>query len=96
MNIFKHEFKSYLKSVGIWSVAIFLVILVYFSAFSSIAVETEDLANLMSSFPDELLIAFGMDSMNFTTLLGFYVVVFLFCQVCLSIRLQLWIFPGIY
>ena len=86
MNIFKHEFRSYLKSVGIWSIAIFLIILVYFSAFNSIAIEAEDIAGLMSSFPDELLIAFGMDNMNFSTLLGFFGVVFLFCQVCLAIQ----------
>ncbi len=86
MNIFIHEFKSYLKSVGIWSVAIFLILLIYLSAFNSIAVATEDLAQMLSNFPEELMIAFGMDNMNFDTLLGFYGVVFLFCQVCLAIQ----------
>ena len=60
MNIFYHEFKSYLKSVGIWSAALFLIILVYFSAFNSFAVEAEQFSQLMDSFPEELLIAFGM------------------------------------
>lgn len=86
MNIFFHEFKSYLKSVGIWSVAIFLIILIYFSAFNAIAIEAEDFARLMSSFPEELLIAFGMNDMNFTSLLGFFGIVFLFCQICLAIQ----------
>ncbi len=86
MNIFLHEFKSYLKSVGIWSVAIFLIILVYFSAFNAIAVEAEQLSQLMNSFPEELLLAFGMTNMDFTSLLGFYGVVFLFCQICLAIQ----------
>ncbi len=86
MNIFKHEFKSYLKSVGIWSVSIFLIILVYFSAFNSIAAEAELLTEMMASFPEELLIAFGMTNMDFSSVLGFYGVVFLFCQVCLAIQ----------
>ena len=86
MNIFFHEFKSYLKSVGIWSVANFLIILVYFSAFNTIAMEAEEFSSIMSSFPDELLIAFGMDNMDFSSLLGWFGVVFLFCQVCLAIQ----------
>ena len=86
MNIFLHEFKSYLRSVLIWSVAIFLIILVYFSAFNTIAVEAADLESLLSSFPEELMIAFGMHNMDFASLLGFFGVVFLFCQVCLAIQ----------
>ena len=72
MNIFIHEVKSYLKSVGIWSVATFLIILIYFSAFSAIAVETAELEQLLGSFPEELLIAFGMNDMDFTSLLGYF------------------------
>ena len=86
MNIFLHEFKSYWKSVVIWSVAIFLIILVYFSAFTTIAIEAEEFSRIMSSFPEELLIAFGMDNMDFVSLLGFFGVVFLFAQVCLAIQ----------
>ncbi len=86
MNIFIHEFKSYLKSASIWSVAIFLINLIYFSAFNAIAVEAEELETLMASFPEELMIAFGMNNMNFSSLLGFFGVVFLFTQVCLAIQ----------
>ncbi len=86
MNIFTHEFKSYLKSIGIWSAAIFLIILIYLSAFNSIALEAEEMSRLLSSFPEELLVAFGMDQMNFSSLLGFYGVVFLFSQICLAIQ----------
>ena len=86
MNIFLHELKSYLKSVGIWSVANFMIILVYFSAFTTISAEAAELEAMMASFPQELLIAFGMNDMDFTSLLGFFGVVFLFCQVCLAIQ----------
>ncbi|NOQ40768.1 MAG: ABC transporter permease, partial [Anaerolineales bacterium] len=64
MNIFKHEFKSYLKSVGIWSVSIFLIILIYLSVFSSISADIQTLNEMLASFPEELLIAFGMTEMD--------------------------------
>lgn len=86
MNIFKHEFKSYLKSVGIWSVSIFLIILIYLSAFSSISADIQTLNEVMASFPEELLIAFGMTEMDFSSILGMFGLVFLFCQICLAIQ----------
>lgn len=86
MNIFIHEFKSYLKSVLIWSFSIFLIILVYLAAFYSIADDLSQMNDLLSSFPEELLIAFGMTNLNFTSILGMFGLVFLFCQICLAIQ----------
>ena len=86
MNIFKHEFKSYLKSVLIWSFSIFMIILVYLSAFYSIADDLSQVNDLLSSFPEELLIAFGMTDLSFTSILGMFGLVFLFCQICLAIQ----------
>ena len=86
MNIFKHEFKSYLKSVGIWSVSIFLIILVYLSAFSSISVDIQTFNDMLASFPEELLLAFGMTEMDFSSIVGMFGLVFLFCQICLAIQ----------
>lgn len=86
MNIFLHEFKSYLRSVGIWSAANSLIILVYFSAFNAISMEVSQMQTMLDAFPDELLIAFGMNDMNFSTLLGWFGVVFLFVQICLAIQ----------
>jgi ABC-2 type transport system permease protein len=86
MNIFIHEFKSYFKSVLIWSFSIFLLILVYLAAFYSIADDMAMMDDLLSSFPDELLIAFGMTDLNFTSILGMFGLVFLFCQICLAIQ----------
>ena len=86
MNIFIHEFKSYLKSVLIWSFSIFMIILVYLAAFYSIADDLSMMDDLLSSFPEELLIAFGMTDLNFTSILGMFGLVFLFCQICLAIQ----------
>ena len=86
MNIFKHEFKSYLKSVLIWSFSIFMIILVYLSAFYSIADDLSQVNDLLSSFPEELLIAFGKTILSLTSILGMFGLVFLFCQICLAIQ----------
>ena len=74
------------KSVFTWSVSIALLLLVYLSAFSSLSVDAALMSEMLASFPEELLIAFGMTDMNFSSILGFYGVVFLFCQVCLAIQ----------
>jgi ABC-2 type transport system permease protein len=86
MNIYKHEFKMHLRSVMIWSVSIAVLILVYLSAFSAVGAETDLLVEMMDNFPPELMIAFGMDNMDWTSVLGFFPVVFLFTQVCLAIQ----------
>jgi len=86
MNIYKHELKMNLKSVITWSLSIAVLILVYLSAFSSISADAELLGEMLASFPEELLIAFGMTDIDFASVQGFYGVVFLFCQLCLAIQ----------
>jgi len=85
-NIFLQEFKSRMGSVLTWSVAIFTLILAYMSMFQGFADETAMVSQLMESFPKELLIAFGMADMDWSTLLGFFGLVFIFCQICLAIQ----------
>lgn len=86
MNIYLHELKSYTRSILVWSISIFLIILVYLAAFWSIADDLGQVSDLLASFPDELLIAFGMTDLNFSSILGMFGLVFLFCQVCLAIQ----------
>lgn len=86
MNIYTHEFKTNFRSVITWSVSIAVLILVFMSLFSSFAADTAVLNEAMSKFPKELLIAFGMENMDFSTVLGYYGLIFLFCQICLAIQ----------
>jgi len=86
MNIFKYEFKTHLRSVIIWSLSIVCLIFVFMSVSRSFSTNTELLNDMMQSFPKELLIAFGMENMDWSTILGFFGLVFLFCQVCLAIQ----------
>lgn len=86
MNIYKHEFKMISKSVMTWSIALTLLLWVFMSIFSGFA-ESADLLNAqLENFPPELLMAFGMDTMDLSSVLGFYSLAFLFCQVCFAIQ----------
>ena len=76
----------HLKSVIIWSVAIMLLLLLYLSLFPSFAGEAELLNEVMSNFPEEFLIAFGMANLDMSTVLGFFGVIFFFVQICLAIQ----------
>jgi len=85
-NIYRHEFRMLLRSAIIWSLSMALLILVFVSLFSSIAEEAELLNQLMSDFPEELLMAFGMSDIDFSTVLGYFGFAFLFVQICLAIQ----------
>ena len=86
MNIYKHEFKMKIKSVITWSLAIALMIFIYLSIYPSIAIDVELLSEMMASFPEEFLIAFGMTEFDMSTILGFFGLIFLFVQICLAIQ----------
>lgn len=86
MNIYMHEFKSHFRSVLIWSAALCALILLFMSLFQSFAKETALVNDLMKSFPPELLIAFGMTDMDWSSILGFFGLIFVFSQICLAIQ----------
>lgn len=86
MNIYKHEFNMSFKSVITWSVSISLLLLTFMSLYSSFAKDAEILNKTMAQMPPELLMAFGMTGLDLSTVLGYYSLVFLFCQICLAIQ----------
>ncbi|MCJ7568142.1 MAG: ABC transporter permease [Anaerolineales bacterium] len=73
-------------SVITWSLALSLILLLVMSIFSSFADSAELLNTQMAKFPEELRMAFGMDNMDLSTVLGFYSIAFLLCQICLAIQ----------
>jgi ABC-2 type transport system permease protein len=85
-NIFHHEFKTYLRSVITWSLAISAVIFIFESLFSSFATQAEILNETMANFPPQLLAAFGLNGTDLSTVLGFFSFIFLFVQICLAIQ----------
>jgi ABC-2 type transport system permease protein len=61
------------------------LIFIFTSIYSGFAEEAEILNRTLEKFPQEFLMAFGMDGMDMSTVLGFFGITFLFCQLCVSI-----------
>jgi ABC-2 type transport system permease protein len=86
MNIYLHELKTKIKSVVIWSASLAALIFVFTSIYTSFAKDTALLQQAMANFPKELLIAFGMVNMDWSNVLGYFGLIFLFTQICLAIQ----------
>ncbi len=85
-NIYRHEFRTRLKSVVIWSLAVTLLLGFYFSLFPVFADQAALMNQMLAKFPPEMRAAFGLDRMDLSTVLGFYSFIFLFAQLCLAIQ----------
>jgi ABC-2 type transport system permease protein len=85
-NIYKHEFRTRLKSVVIWSLAVTALLVFYFSFFSVFADQAALMNEMLAKFPPEMRAAFGLDKRDLSTVLGFYSFIFLFVQLCLAIQ----------
>jgi ABC-2 type transport system permease protein len=86
MHIYKHELKMTLRSAVTWSISLIVLIFIYMALFPSFSKDAEAMNEAMEKFPREFLIAFGIADIDLSTVLGFYGMVFLFCQVCLAIQ----------
>lgn len=86
MNIYLHELKAKLKSVLVWSASIAALLFVFSSIYTSFSSQSALLTEMMANFPRELLLAFGMENMDWSNVLGYFGLVFLFCQICLAIQ----------
>jgi ABC-2 type transport system permease protein len=85
-NIYRHEFRTRLQSVFIWSLALTFLTLLFFAMFPVFADQAALMNEMLAKFPQELLAAFGMDNMDLSTVLGFYSFIFFFIQLCLAIQ----------
>ena len=85
-NIYKHEFRTRLRSVITWSLAIVAITFIFFSIFPVFADQADLMNEMMANFPPELRAAFGMDNVDLASVLGFYGFVFIFLQLCLAIQ----------
>lgn len=86
MNIYLYELKTKLKSVLIWTASIGALILVFMSLFKGFSADSALLNQAMSQFPRELLIAFGMVDMDFSSVMGYFGLLFVFSQICMAIQ----------
>ncbi|MCX6053691.1 MAG: ABC transporter permease subunit [Chloroflexi bacterium] len=86
MNIYIQEFKASLRSVLIWSASIATLLFVFMSIAPSFSANAALLNQMMANFPKEILVVFGMTNMDFSTILGYFGLIFLFSQICLAIQ----------
>jgi len=89
MNIFLRELRANVKSLLIWSVIIFLLILIAVSKFSAFAGDPSMLA-MLDSLPPVMLDALNMRAFNLTTLSGFYGLMFIYFGLMGAIAAALW------
>ncbi len=85
-NIYRHEFRSRLQSVVIWSLALAFLNVFYFSFFAPLADQAALMNDMMARFPPEMRAAFGLDRMDLSTVLGYFSLIFLFVQLCLAVQ----------
>jgi ABC-2 type transport system permease protein len=85
-NIYTHEFRTRLRSVISWSLALMAIVFIYFSFFSAFADSAELVNEMMQNFPQQLRDAFGIGKTDLATVMGFYSFIFLFVQICLAIQ----------
>ena len=87
MNIFRYEFKTYIKSILVWVLSISALTALFMGFYPSFAQDTETLEKIMDYYPEELLQAFGMSTgLPLSTVLGFFVFTYAFVQLCLAIQ----------
>jgi ABC-2 type transport system permease protein len=86
INIFRHEFKTNLRSVITWSAVMAAILLIFESLFPSFSEQAGLINEMMANFPPQLLTAFGMNGVDLSTVLGFFAFLFIFVQICLAIQ----------
>jgi len=87
MNIFLYELKSYRKSVIIWSLSIFGMLLLFMGIFPTFAVDASLMEKMLANYPEEFIKAFGMGgNLPMSTIPGYFNFIFVYMQLCLAIQ----------
>ena len=72
MNIFKFEFKTYLKENIIWTISLVAVLFLFMSIFPVYSSQAEMMEKILENFPETFLKAFGMNNMSLSSVVGYY------------------------
>lgn len=86
MNMFLHELRAYRKSTIIWTIAICGVALMYLSIYPSFSKDIGELKKLLEGYPEGIRKAMGLTVESFSTVLGFYSVIFSYIMLCGAIQ----------
>ena len=78
MNVFKKEMKANIKSLIIWCCAQVFIIFAGLMKYQGFADSQVDVNALFDAFPEEIMVVFGIGSVDITKVAGFYSVFFLY------------------
>jgi len=84
--LFKHECRSHLKSVGVWSLSLTVMLFIFFPFYPIFAEQASTVDLMLKSLPPEFLSAIGLSGTDFSSVLGYYGYIFIFIQLCLAIQ----------
>jgi ABC-2 type transport system permease protein len=89
MNIFFRELRANLKSLIIWSVILFLLIMIGTAKFSAFAGDPESL-KMLDAMPQAMVDALNLRAFNLTTVTGFYGIMFVYFGLMGAIAAAMW------
>lgn len=76
MNIYKFEFRKYVKSSIIWTSSIIIILFLLMSLFPTYSQEAKQMEMLISKMPEALIKSFGLGDIKMSTIMGYYSFVF--------------------
>jgi ABC-2 type transport system permease protein len=85
-TIYLHELRTRMKSVIIWSLSLVAIVFFVLSLFPTFVEEATLMDQMMAKLPEALRVAFGLNKISLSTVLGFYSFTFIFIQLCLAIQ----------
>ena len=86
MNIYLHELKMNVRSIITWAVTVAVLLFVFLSVFSAISIDMTTFNTLMENYPPEMMAVFGLSGLDMGSILGFFALAFLICQLCVSVQ----------
>ncbi len=72
MIILKREWKRNRKTLFIWTITISLLLLIMMSVYPTFAKNNEMMQNLLQFYPESMLNAFGLDTLNMANILDYF------------------------
>ncbi|WP_296557887.1 ABC transporter permease subunit [uncultured Acetobacterium sp.] len=86
MNVFKKEMKANLKSLIIWCCAQVFIIFAGMMKYQGFADSEVDINALFDAFPKEIMVVFGIGSVDISRVAGYYSVFFLYFMLLAAVH----------
>ncbi|MFA9396656.1 MAG: ABC transporter permease subunit [Clostridiaceae bacterium] len=86
MNMYIHELKRYRKSTITWTISLVLITVLFFSMFPAFSENAGQMQEMFKGFPDEVLKALGLSTLDLSSILGFYAYIFSYVVLCGAIQ----------